>query len=82
MILATLVMTLASVWCAMASSYNSLIAARIFQAIGGAAADTVAPALLGDIYFVDERGRALVSQRELEPFLLLASAYQLTWSLL
>ncbi|KAI8653394.1 MFS domain-containing protein [Fusarium keratoplasticum] len=52
-------MTLASVWCAIASSYNSLIAARIFQAIGGAAADTVAPALLGDIYFVDERGRAL-----------------------
>lgn len=54
-------MTLCSVWCALASSYSSLLAARIFQAIGGAAADTVAPALVGDLYFIHQRGRAMVS---------------------
>lgn len=47
-------------WCGLASNYNSLLAARIFQGIGNAAADTVAPALVGDVYFMDERGRAMV----------------------
>lgn len=60
LLLATLIMTLCSVWCGMASNYDSLLAARIFQSIGGAAADTVAPALVGDLYFIHERGRAMV----------------------
>ncbi|KAH8682670.1 major facilitator superfamily transporter [Xylariales sp. PMI_506] len=56
---ATLILTLASMWCGMAHDYNSLLAARIVQGIGAAAADTVAPAVIGDVYFVDERGRAM-----------------------
>lgn len=60
LIVATLVMTLSSVWCALATSYNSLLAARIFQGIGGAAADTVAPAVVGELYPLYERGRAMV----------------------
>lgn len=60
MLVATLLMTVFTVWCALATSYNSLIAARIFQAMGGAAADTVAPSLIGDVYFIHERGRAMV----------------------
>ncbi|KAL2204231.1 MFS general substrate transporter [Sarocladium strictum] len=56
---ATLMMTLASVWCGLATSYNSLLAARIFQGLGGAASDTVAPALIGDLYFIHQRGRAM-----------------------
>jgi len=60
LIIATLLMMLASVWAAKAESFGSLIAARIFQGVGGGAADTVAPALIGDLYFIHERGRAMV----------------------
>ncbi|KAK9772114.1 hypothetical protein SCAR479_11277 [Seiridium cardinale] len=54
-----LILTLADLWCGLATNYDSLLAARIFQGIGAAAADTVAPAIIGEVYFVDERGRAL-----------------------
>ena len=57
---ATLVMTLCTAWCGLARSYDSLLAARIFQGIGAGAADTVAPALIGDVFFMDHRGRAMV----------------------
>jgi MFS family permease len=60
LIVATLLMTLCSVWCAKAESFDSLVAARIFQGAGGGAADTVAPALIGDLFFIHERGRAMV----------------------
>ncbi|KAM0812130.1 putative Major facilitator superfamily (MFS) profile domain-containing protein [Seiridium cardinale] len=59
LIVATLLLTLCTMWCGLAANYNSLFAARIFQGIGNAAADTVAPALIGDVYFMDERGRAM-----------------------
>ncbi|AEO67469.1 uncharacterized protein THITE_2051832 [Thermothielavioides terrestris NRRL 8126] len=59
LLLATLLMTLCTVWCAVAKSFGSLLAARILQAAGGGAADSVAPALIGDMYFVHERGRAM-----------------------
>ncbi|KAH6670879.1 major facilitator superfamily domain-containing protein [Plectosphaerella plurivora] len=59
LLMATLLMTLCSLWCGLATSYNSLIAARILQGFGGGAADTVAPALIGDLYFVHQRGRAM-----------------------
>ncbi|SPO01430.1 related to HOL1 protein [Cephalotrichum gorgonifer] len=55
----TLLMTLSSMWAGLATSYGSLLAARMFQGIGGGAADTVAPALVGDMYFLHERGRAM-----------------------
>ncbi|KAB5550753.1 major facilitator superfamily domain-containing protein, partial [Coniochaeta sp. 2T2.1] len=61
LLVATLVLTLSTVWCGLAKSYGSLMAARIFQGIGGGAADTVSPALIGDIYFLDQRGRAMAS---------------------
>jgi MFS family permease len=60
LLVAMLILTLCSMWCALAPDYNSLLIARIFQGIGGAAADTVAPALVGDVYFMHERGRAMV----------------------
>ncbi|KAK3897628.1 major facilitator superfamily domain-containing protein [Staphylotrichum tortipilum] len=59
LIIATLLMMLCSVWAAKAESFGSLIAARILQGAGGGAADTVAPALIGDLYFIHERGRAM-----------------------
>ncbi|TDZ30159.1 putative MFS-type transporter [Colletotrichum spinosum] len=56
---ATLIMTVCTVWCAVATTYNSFLVARVFQAIGAGASETVAPALIGEVYFVDERGRAM-----------------------
>ncbi|KAF0314937.1 major facilitator superfamily transporter [Colletotrichum asianum] len=55
----TVIMTVCTIWCAVATSYNSVLAARVFQAIGGGASETVAPALIGEVFFVDERGRAM-----------------------
>lgn len=60
LLVATLLMTLSCVWAGVAKGYDSLLAARMFQGMGGAAADTVAPALVGDVYFLHERGRAMV----------------------
>ncbi|KAI1848397.1 hypothetical protein JX265_008821 [Neoarthrinium moseri] len=56
---ATLMLTLCTLWCAVAPTYDSLLAARLFQGLGNAAAETVSPALIGDVYFMDERGRAM-----------------------
>jgi MFS family permease len=61
LVASTLLLTLCTMWCGLATNYDSLLAARIFQGLGIAAADTVAPALVGDVYFMDERGRAMVS---------------------
>ncbi|PNS17297.1 hypothetical protein CAC42_6980 [Sphaceloma murrayae] len=54
-----LILTLFSVWAAEAKSFNSLLAARVFTGMGGAAADTLAPDVVGQIFFVHERGRAM-----------------------
>lgn len=62
LLVATLIMTVCTVWCAVSSSYSSVLAARLFQGIGGGASESVAPALIGEVFFVDERGRAMVSE--------------------
>ncbi|CAK7203109.1 hypothetical protein SEUCBS139899_005838 [Sporothrix eucalyptigena] len=54
-----LVMCLGSVWCGKAKSYNSLLAARIIQGCGGGAADAINSAVIGEIFFVHQRGRAM-----------------------
>ncbi|KAF5969530.1 HOL1 [Fusarium coicis] len=59
LIIATAILTFCTLWCALATSYESLIVARVFQGIGGAAADTVAPALIGDMFPIHQRGRAM-----------------------
>ncbi|KAM0365339.1 hypothetical protein ACHAPK_009565 [Fusarium culmorum] len=59
LIIATLLLTFSTLWCGLATSYNSLLAARAFQGMGGAAADSVAPALVGDMFPVHQRGRAM-----------------------
>lgn len=60
------ILTATSVWCGEAASYNSLLAGRIFQGIGGGAADTLAPDVVGQVFFVHQRGRAMVSQLQLQ----------------
>jgi MFS family permease len=60
LVIATLIMTMGSLWCGLATSFDSLMAARAIQGLGGGPADTLAPDILGEIFFVHERGRAMV----------------------
>ena len=59
-LVALLMFTLCSVWCAEASTFTSLLVGRIFQGIGMAPADCVAPDVVGEVFFVHQRGRAMV----------------------
>ena len=56
-----LVGVLASVWCGLATSFDSLLAARAIQGFGFGPADSLAASVIGEIFFVHERGRAMVS---------------------
>jgi DHA2 family multidrug resistance protein len=53
------IFTLASAACAMAWSYESLIAARILQAIGGGAIQPIGMAIVAELFEPHERGKAL-----------------------
>ncbi|KAK5130175.1 hypothetical protein LTR08_002429 [Meristemomyces frigidus] len=59
LILSMLMCTLFSVWCGAATSFNSLLAARILQGFALGPAETISPDVVGEIYFLHERGRAL-----------------------
>ena len=54
-----LIFTTASALCAMAWSYESLIAARILQALGGGAIQPIGMAIVAELFEPHERGRAL-----------------------
>jgi len=54
-----LIFTVASALCAMAWSYESLIAARILQAMGGGAIQPIGMAIVAELFEPHERGRAL-----------------------
>jgi MFS family permease len=55
-----LLLIFSSMWAGLATSFNSILAARIFMGIGGGPADAVSPEVVGEIFFVHERGRAMV----------------------
>ncbi|KAK5119730.1 hypothetical protein LTR85_007306 [Meristemomyces frigidus] len=48
-----------SMWCGLANGFSSLLAARALQGIAFGPADTIAPDVVGEIFFVHQRGRAL-----------------------
>ncbi|EMD89582.1 hypothetical protein COCC4DRAFT_36539 [Bipolaris maydis ATCC 48331] len=54
-----LLLVFSSMWGGLATSFNSLLVARIFMGIGGAPADAVSPDVVGEIFFVHQRGRAM-----------------------
>ncbi|KXS99808.1 hypothetical protein AC578_8866 [Pseudocercospora eumusae] len=49
----------ATLWCAEAESFSSLLAARAIQGFGLGPADTIAASIVGEVFFVHERGRAM-----------------------
>jgi MFS family permease len=55
-----LLLTGFSIWAAEAKSYHSLLAARLFMGLAAGPAETVAPDVVGEVFFVHERGRAMV----------------------
>ncbi|EMC99524.1 hypothetical protein BAUCODRAFT_144936 [Baudoinia panamericana UAMH 10762] len=59
LIVALLLSVLTSMWCGLAQTFGSLLAARAIQGIGFGPCDAVAPDVVGEIYFVHERGRAI-----------------------
>ncbi|BDD57589.1 hypothetical protein MAP00_002940 [Monascus purpureus] len=59
LVVAPLIMTLCSMWCALATRFNSILAARELQGFGAAPADTVAPRVVGEIFFVHQHGCAM-----------------------
>jgi predicted MFS family arabinose efflux permease len=49
-----------SIWGALAKSYSSLLAARLCMGLAAGPAETVAPDVVGEVFFIHERGRAMV----------------------
>jgi hypothetical protein len=54
-----LLLTAFSIWAAVAESYDSLLAARLFMGLAAGPAETVAPDVVGEVFFIHERGRAM-----------------------
>jgi MFS family permease len=59
MIAGNLMLFISSVWAYFAHSYHSLLASRIFGAVGMSPFEVLTTAIIGDIYFVHERGLRL-----------------------
>jgi len=53
------IFTVGSLLCAMAWSYESLVAARVLQALGGGAIQPIGMAIVAELFDPHERGRAL-----------------------
>ncbi|KAF2688095.1 MFS general substrate transporter [Lentithecium fluviatile CBS 122367] len=54
-----LLLIFSSMWAGLATSFNGLLVARLFMGIGGGPADAVSPDVVGEIFFVHQRGRAM-----------------------
>jgi MFS family permease len=61
-LISLLILVFSSMWAGLSTSFNSLLISRLFMGIGGGPADAVAPDIVGEIFFVHQRGRAMVSQ--------------------
>lgn len=60
-LLSLLLLVFSSMWAGLATDFNNLLAARALMGAGGGPADAVAPDVVGEIFFVHQRGRAMVS---------------------
>ncbi|OAL28547.1 hypothetical protein AYO22_02741 [Fonsecaea multimorphosa] len=55
-LLSTLFLFAGTIWCAKATGYQSMIGGRMIQSIGTAIFESVTFTLIGDLYFVHQRG--------------------------
>jgi MFS family permease len=60
LIIASLVMTMAGVWAAKASSLSSLFGARAVQGVGMGPCFTLPATIIGEVFFLHQSGRAMV----------------------
>ena len=51
--------TLTCIWCAIATSYASELAGRIFMGFAAGAIECAAPLLVADVFFLHERGSVM-----------------------
>ncbi|KAJ4353958.1 uncharacterized protein N0V89_005690 [Didymosphaeria variabile] len=58
-LLSLLLLAFSSMWAGLSTSFDSLLAARFFMGMGGGPADAVSPDVVGEIFFVHERGRVM-----------------------
>ncbi|KAL4927980.1 major facilitator superfamily domain-containing protein [Aspergillus undulatus] len=58
-LLCILILVFCSMWAGLASTFESLLAARFFMGVGVGPADTIAPNVIGEIYFTHQRGKAM-----------------------
>ncbi|KAF1955029.1 MFS general substrate transporter [Byssothecium circinans] len=59
MLVSLLLLVFASMWAGLTSNFYSLLAARIFMGISAGSADAVSPAVVGETFFVHQRGRVM-----------------------
>ena len=72
-----LLLVFSSMWAGLATSFNSLLVARLFMGIGSGPADAVSPDVVGEVFFVHQRGRAMVSRELRLRFIALLLIYWL-----
>ncbi|KAK3369996.1 major facilitator superfamily domain-containing protein [Podospora didyma] len=56
LVLSTLALLVASACGTVTANFHHVLVIRIFQGLGGSASETIAPAVVGDMFFVHERG--------------------------
>lgn len=61
-LISLLILVLSSMWAGLATNFKNLLAARALMGVGDGPADAVAPDVVGEIFFVHQRGRAMVSR--------------------
>ena len=61
LIVSLIFLLLTSIWCGLATSFGSLLAARALQGAASGPVYTFAPEITGDVFFHHERGRAMVA---------------------
>lgn len=60
LVLSTIVLFVSTACGTTLAGFNRTLAIRIFQGLGSSASETVTPAVVGDLFFVHERGRWMV----------------------
>lgn len=58
-LIGTVIVLISSIWGGLARSYNSMLAARIVQGFGTAPFEALINAIIGDLFYVHERGQRM-----------------------